>query len=76
MYSINDIKYAVRLSYSDRIICKGGGYEMNNADSKPPALGMVLILGTLASFVLSLDMYLPALPEVAVIFIRQRHLRS
>ncbi len=41
---------------------------MNNADSKAAraGLGMVLILGTLASFgPLSLDMYLPALPEVA-----------
>lgn len=41
---------------------------MNNADSKAAraGFGMVLILGTLASFgPLSLDMYLPALPEVA-----------
>ncbi len=41
---------------------------MNNGYSKAgrAGLGMVLILGTLASFgPLSLDMYLPALPEVA-----------
>lgn len=44
------------------------GHEMNNGYSKAgrAGLGMVLILGTLASFgPLSLDMYLPALPEVA-----------
>lgn len=34
--------------------------------AKPIKLGMVLLLGTLASFgPLSLDMYLPALPQVA-----------